>query len=254
LLLLSYASHRVETPDDPQALGQSTQGGSFLGALAGGQLIKDDKGRFSYYLDGELQSRFGIDVSVHQGSIDWQAVAADGVEFAIIRIGYRGATEGNLYVDTHYEENIRGAAQAGIQTGVYFFSQAINMREAREEAEFVLQHLGGRQLDYPIAFDHERVPEIDGRANRITGAQISRYAEAFFQIIEEAGYEVLLYGNKGDLNRLDNSLLDSHDLWYAEYEVASPSFNRDILIWQYSSHGHVNGIPNRTDLNIHFLP
>jgi len=218
------------------------------------QLIKDENGRFHYYEDGVLHSRFGIDVSEHQGLIDWQAVSHDGVEFALIRIGNRGATEGQLYLDDYYELNILGAEEANILIGVYFFSQATNEREAREEAEFVLQNLDGRRLDYPVAYDHERVPGLEGRADHLTGEQVSRCAEAFFEVIQAAGYETMLYGNKSDLYRLDNSLLDSHDIWFAEYGVPHPTIRHDIVIWQYTSHGFVEGISTRTDLNIHFLP
>ncbi|MCL2751114.1 MAG: glycoside hydrolase [Coriobacteriia bacterium] len=218
------------------------------------QLIKDENGRFEYFEDGVLRSRFGIDVSEHQKVIDWQAVAADGVDFAIIRLGHRGLTEGQIYLDLYYEENIRGAKEAGILVGIYFFSQAINEAEAREEAEFVLKILDGMHLDYPIAYDHEVVSGFDARANKLTGAEVSRCARAFFEVIQAAGYETLLYGNKGDLNRLEILLLESHDLWLAEYDAAHPTLKRDIVMWQYTSHGAVKGITTHVDLNIHFLP
>lgn len=218
------------------------------------QLEKDENGRLFYYEDGVLQSRFGIDVSEHQKTIDWQAVADDGVEFALIRLGNRGATEGQLYLDPYFEANFSGATKAKILVGVYFFSQAVNVREAREEAEFVLEQLDGRRLDYPVAFDHEYVTGVEGRANRLTGEQVTRCADAFFEVIQAAGYETMLYGNKNDLLRLDDSVLNAHALWYAEYDAKHPTIERDIVIWQYTSHGSVKGIPVRVDLNIHFLP
>ena len=218
------------------------------------QLRKDKDGRFYYIEDGVLRSRFGIDVSEHQKTIDWQAAAHDGVEFALIRIGHRGATEGQLYLDAYYKANVLGAEEADILVGVYFFSQAVSMAEAREEAEFVLKALDGKKLDYPVAYDHEQVVGLEGRANHLSGAQVSRCAEAFFEVIQAAGYDTMLYGNRNDLLRLNNTLLESNDLWLAEYDVSHPTINRDIVIWQYTSHGFVEGISTRTDFNIHFLP
>jgi len=234
-----------ETPAPPPA--------PYVSPINWKQLVQGENGRFAYYRNGVLQSRFGVDVSEHQGYINWQAAAADGVEFALIRIGNRGATEGLLYRDVYYEANIRDAEEAGVLVGVYFFSQAITEAEAREEARFVLKYLDGRHLDYPVAYDHERVLGPDGRANHLTGDEISRCAEAFFKVIQTAGYDTMLYGNRSDLYRLDNALLDSHDLWLAEYDAPRPTIQRDIVIWQYTSSGNVEGIDTQVDLNIHFL-
>ena len=216
--------------------------------------LVQENGRFTYSVDGKPSSHFGVDVSEHQGVINWQAVADDGVEFALIRIGNRGATEGQLYVDKYFEANLAGAKEAGILTGVYFFSQAINEEEAQEEAQFVLKHLANKTLDYPIAFDHEPVATAtEGRANRLSGKQVSLCAEAFCQTIEAAGYETMLYGNRTDILRLDETLLSSHDIWVADYDVPRPTIKHDFTIWQFTSHGTVAGINTRCDLNIHFL-
>ncbi len=212
-----------------------------------------ENGRPQYYENGEQQSLFGIDVSEHQKYIEWQAVADDGVMFAIIRIGNRGATEGALYLDEYYETNMTGAQQAGIATGVYFFSQALNEEEALEEAQFVLAHLEGWDLDYPVAFDHEPVSGLEGRANNLTGEQVSRCAEVFCETIEEAGYETMIYGNRADLLKLDAWILNRYPLWLAEYDVSHPTLEHDFAIWQYTSSGSVAGIDTQTDLNIHFL-
>ena len=218
------------------------------------ELVRTENGHLAYYEDGVVASRLGVDVSEHQGWIDWPSVANDGVEFALIRIGNRGATEGLLYPDDYFEANINGAREAGILVGVYFFSQAISEEEALEEAAFVLDHLAGRTLDYPVTFDHEYVTGLNGRTSNLTDEQVSSYARIFCDAIEAAGYETMLYGNKKDLNRLHYVLLSTHDLWFAEYDSAYPTIERDIAIWQYTSSGSVNGISTRTDLNIHFLP
>ena len=112
----------------------------------------DPLGRVSYERDG-LLAKAGIDVSFYQGEIDWQAVAADGVDFALIRLGYRGYTEGGLFLDSFYKANIQGALEAGLEVGVYFFSQAITPQEGMEEAQFVLDALADCDITYPVVFD-----------------------------------------------------------------------------------------------------
>ena len=142
--------------------------------------------RLAYYENGELRSDLGVDVSSHQGAIDWPAVAADGVDFAIVRAGNRGYTEGALYADERFSENVDGAEAAGLATGVYFFSQAVTPDEAREEADFVLGLLAGRPLDLPVAFDHEPVSDETGRANHLAGTELAACARAFCERIEHA--------------------------------------------------------------------
>lgn len=214
-----------------------------------------EEGRFYYYKDGHIASRVGIDVSSHQKEIDWAAVAADGIEFAFIRVGNRGATEGQLYLDEQFHANIQGAKQAGIDVGVYFFSQAITEEEAIQEAEFVCANLGGIALEYPVVFDHEPVT-IEGnagRANTLSREQATANAQAFCEVIEQAGYVPMLYGNKLDLARYDSTLTDTYDVWFAEYDAALPSGQLDFVMWQYTSSGQVQGIPVNVDMNIHLF-
>ncbi|MGI5962970.1 MAG: GH25 family lysozyme [Lawsonibacter sp.] len=151
----------------------------------------DDKGRVQYTWDGR-QAKTGIDVSFYQKEIDWQAVADDGVDFAIIRLGYRGYTEGGLRTDSQFEANLQGALDAGIETGVYFFSQAITPQEAEEEAEFVLQQLAQRPLAYPVVFDWEFItPGEQARTDMMDGDTLTQCALAFCRTIEAAGYSYL---------------------------------------------------------------
>ncbi len=208
--------------------------------------------RLAYYEDGVLRSDLGVDVSSHQGAIDWPAVAADGVDFAIVRAGNRGYTEGALYADERFAENVDGAKAAGLATGVYFFSQAVTPDEAREEADFVLGLLAGRPLDLPVAFDHEPVSDNAGRANHLTGPELAACARAFCERIEQAGYETLVYGNKRDIARFGGDDLDGRPVWFAEYDVAVPTGQFDFVMWQYTSAGTVAGISTRVDLNIRF--
>lgn len=209
--------------------------------------------RLSYSENGEIRSDLGVDVSSHQGAIDWQAVASDGIDFAIIRLGNRGYTEGSLYVDERFAQNIDGAAAAGLKTGVYFFSQAVSEDEAREEAALVLEQLAGRALDLPIAYDHEPVSDPAGRANHMTGAELAACARAFCERIEAAGYDTVVYGNKQDVARFGGDSLGDRPVWLAEYDAPQPTAQFDFVMWQYTNGGVVAGISTSVDLNIRFL-
>ena len=181
-------------------------------------LSYDAQGRAHYIVDGKELTNTGVDVSSHQGYIDWEAVAADDIQFAMLRIGYRGSTEGGIRADELFETNLKGAQNAGLKVGVYFFSQAITVEEAREEANFVLQQLreaGITELELPVAFDLEPSPAYSGRADKLSPAETNAIARAFCTTIQEAGYRVIVYGNKVDLNRFDLVSLNE-PIWLAQ--------------------------------------
>ncbi len=215
--------------------------------------LKRTNDRLAYYENGELRSEQGIDVSAHQGVIDWNAVAADNISFAIVRVGNRGYTAGKLYADEKFVQNIDGAAAAGLKTGVYFFSQAVNEDEAREEADFVLKQLDGRSLALPVVFDHEPVTDPAGRANHMTGEELAACTRAFCERIEQAGYQTMVYGNKQDVARLDGFSFGERPIWFAEYGTPTPTGQFDFVMWQYSNGGSVAGINAAVDMNIRFL-
>jgi len=212
----------------------------------------DSNGRPAYVVDGEVQSIIGVDVSDHCKEIDWTAVAADGIEFAYIRLGWRGYSEGGLHLDEQYQANIKGAKAAGLMVGVYFFSQATTKYEASEEAQFVLENLGVEELDLPIVFDHETVSAEDGRANNLDTATITGITERFCSTLEEAGYQTIVYGNIKDMGRLDKSATENRAVWLAQYEAEHPAAQFDFSMWQYSESDHVNGISTAADMNIWF--
>lgn len=214
--------------------------------------LREVEGRYCYFEGEDVVSKTGIDVSTYQGDIDWSLVAADGVDFAFIRLGSRGATEGDLYLDERYHANIAAAQAAGLECGVYFFSQAIDEAEAVEEADFVIGHLQGRSLEYPVVYDCEPVSGLEGRVNKLSGDQLTRNALAFCTRVEEAGYTAMLYGNKQDIAKLDLDVLAAYGIWFAEYDAAFPSGQFDFSLWQYSNNGTVAGIDTRVDLNLHF--
>ena len=208
-------------------------------------------GRYVYSIDGEVLSNLGVDVSENQGLIDWSAVAADGIEFAIVRLGYRGTASGTIALDSYFEQNIDGAAAAGISCGVYFFSQATTVEEAREEADYVVQNLAGRSLEYPVVFDLEADAAGTG-TSRTAGMDketLTACAQAFCTRIQQAGYTAMLYGNGSNLSRFSLKSLD-YGIWFAEYGSPIPSIQRDFTMWQYASDGEVAGIDAAVDMNI----
>ncbi len=213
--------------------------------------IDNSTDHYAYVVNGEVKSRLGIDVSEYDHEIDWNAVANDGIEFAIIRLGYRGATEGDLYLDEYYEQNLSGAKAAGLDCGVYFFSQAITTEEAIEEADFVLANLNGASLEYPIAYDFESVSGVGStRTNGLSNEELTAIADAFCDRIEQGGYRTLVYGNSRDLRSYDVDATTGRGIWWAEYGVDSPSHWLDIVMWQYASDGHVQGMSTGVDMNL----
>ncbi len=214
------------------------------------QFSFDQDGRV-IYSDPEISLIHGIDVSVFQGDIDWNKVKADGIDFAMIRIGFRGyGTQGKMQIDNNFYRNYSGAVAAGLKVGVYFYSQAINAAEAREEAAFILNTLGDRELSFPIAYDWEYV-DVDGaRTALMTSSQITECANAFCDEIMKSGREVIIYFNREiGYFEYELSVIDHYDFWLAEY-YEYPSFIYEYKIWQYTDKGIVDGIEGNVDLNV----
>jgi len=201
--------------------------------------------------DGEPAARRGIDVSSHQGRIDWAAVAADGIEYAMIRVGYRGYTEGLTSLDELFYENVAGAQANGIDVGVYFFSQAIDRDEAIEEAETVLRAIEGLEITYPVIFDWEDIPQ-EARTDGMDPKVLTGCARAFCQTIERAGYRAGVYFNQAYGYQHYNLIaLEAYVLWLAQY-AGAPDFRYRFEMWQYTNAGTVEGIEGDVDLNLSF--
>ncbi|MEA4896041.1 MAG: glycoside hydrolase family 25 protein [Oscillospiraceae bacterium] len=210
-------------------------------------------GAYINYAGTQYKALRGIDVSEHQATIDWQKVRDDGVDYAIIRAGYRGYSEGKLYEDACFRANIEGAKAAGLKVGIYFFSQAVNTMEAAEEADFLLNSVKGYTLDLPVFFDWEQVSGVgQTRADDVDGTTITDCALSFCATVESAGYEtgVYFYRSLGyydyELDRLENLVF-----WVGAPGDA-PDFYYKHAVWQYSFSGTVNGIKGGTDLNLLF--
>lgn len=213
-----------------------------------------DENGWMAYSDGQLTALTGIDVSSHQGEIDWQQVAAAGVRFAVIRAGYRGyGEEGTLVTDSRFDENISGALAAGLDVGVYFFSQAVTVEEAREELALVLELIAPYAVTYPVVFDWERMPaERNARTRDVTGEELTDMAAAFCRGAEEAGYTPAVYANQNlAYLTLDLSQLKDWPFWLAQYSSV-PTFYYRYDIWQYSHTGSVPGVSTNVDLDLAF--
>lgn len=208
-----------------------------------------------YYEDEKYTSRLGIDVSKHQGTIDWEKVKADGYEFAILRIGYRGYGEsGTLRTDEKFYEYLEGAKEVGLDVGVYFFSQAINEEEAIEEAKLVIDILNGYKLDMPIVYDPESILHTTSRTDNVTGEQFTKNTKAFCDFIVKEGYETMIYSNMlWQAFQLDLEYLSDFTIWYADYEPI-PQTPYNFTIWQYTEEGQVDGIDGNCDINIQLIP
>ena len=206
------------------------------------------------YDDGKYTSRLGVDVSEHQGDINWQEVKNSGIDFAFIRIGYRGYGEsGVIKADARFDDNIAKAKAAGIDVGVYFFSQAINEDEAREEAKFVLEHLQGRGLDLPVVYDPENILDDVARTDNVTPEQFTKNTIAFNDEVKAAGYKPMIYSNMlWEAFQLDMTKLQEYPVWYADYEP-KPQTPYDFTFWQYSEKSTVPGISGIADMNIEIL-
>jgi GH25 family lysozyme M1 (1,4-beta-N-acetylmuramidase) len=214
--------------------------------------VQTDNGEMQYVEEGEVVSYKGIDVSKYQGEINWSKVKSDGVDFAIIRLGLRGYESAKIVLDEYYEDNIKGANKAGIPTGVYFFTQAITVDEAIEEAEFVLDNISGYDVTCPIVFDVEMVGSSSARANSLSKEDRTKITIAFCEKIKEAGYTPMIYGNiKCFTKLLDLTQLLNYEKWYAFYDdyMYMPY---DVGFWQYSEKGVVDGIKEKVDLNISY--
>ena len=207
------------------------------------------------YLGAEYATRWGVDVSNHQGTIDWAALKRQGIDFAYLRLGLRGYGEkGSLYPDRSFDSYYSGARAAGIEVGVYFFSQAATVQEAAQEALYALQLLDGRDLDLPVYYDWEPVQQEDSRTLHNNEFLLTSQARTFCALIEQGGYEAGVYMNRQQgYYRYDLSRLSDYALWVADYN-AYPDFYYRFDMWQYSANGQVDGFDIQVDQNLLFLP
>ena len=241
----------------PQYTGWRTDGGKVYyydanhNKMTGNQVIGGVM--YTFGGDGALSQSSGnrgIDVSKYQGNIDWGAVAASGINFAIIRVGYRGSSSGALVQDPYFKKNISGATKAGIKVGLYFFTQAVNEAEAVEEASMAMSLASGYKVTYPIFIDTESASS--GRANGLSKSARTAVVKAFCQTIRNGGYKAGVYASKSwYANQLNASALNGYCIWVAQYN-SSCTYSGKYDMWQYSSKGSVSGIKGNVDMNISY--
>ena len=207
---------------------------------------------YTFGSDGSLQQgsgKNGIDVSSHQGNIDWSSVKAAGINFAIIRVGYRGSKSGVLVEDSCFKKNIQGATANGINVGVYFFTQAVTEAEAVEEASMALSLCSGYNLAYPIFVDTEN-GSGGARANGLDKATRTACVSAFCKTVANGGRKAGVYASKSWYNnKIDASAFSSYFIWVAQYNTTC-TYKGKYNMWQYSSKGSVPGIKGNVDVNI----
>lgn len=217
---------------------------------------QDEKG-YRYVKDdnGTIISRMGIDVSKHKGDIDWKKVADSGIEFAIIRVGFRGPGEGTLEPDECAKANIEGALKNNLDVGVYFYSQAITEAEAIAEADYVLNFIKDYDINWPIVFDTELYEDRpNARGNATSREQRTACAKAFLDHVRAAGYQAMLYSStRWSILSVNRDELADYPFWYALYSDKN-SYRYDFCIWQYTSSGTVPGVKGNCDLDLWLAP
>ena len=206
--------------------------------------------RHNYLKLQNLQSYAGVDVSAYQGKIDWKKVKASGIDFAIIRLGYRGYESGKLVEDDYAKENLKGAAEAGLKVGAYFFSQALNIRETDEEIQFILKILGDTKLEMPLVLDWE-IPANTARTRKMDATTLTDIQRHFCGQVREKGYQPMIYFNWHQSEHLYYlSELEDYPFWLALYQDRM-SYPWKIEMWQYTDKGKVPGIQGNVDLNVY---
>ena len=252
-----YTASKFFIKGDVKYTGWQTIGGYVYYFTAAGEKVTGEQviqgAKYNFASDGSLitgSGTLGIDVSKWNGTIDWNAVKNSGVSYVIIRCGYRGSSQGMLVEDKMFKTNIKGALDAGLKVGVYFFTQATDEIEAVEEASFVLDQIKNYKSSYPVFLD---VEPSGGRGDKIDKTARTAICKAFCETIQRSGYTAGIYANKTWLNeKLDAGSLSAYKIWLAQY-AATPTYTGRYDLWQYTSTGKITGIKGNVDLNLSYL-
>lgn len=178
--------------------------------------------------------RLGVDISRHDGEVDWKKLKKDGIEFVILRCGYRGYQSGKLKADENFQANIKGALEAGLDVGIYIFSQAASEKEALEEAALCLEQIRGHKITLPVFYDPEIIRDDPARSDNISGEQFTKNAVAFCEAIKKAGFVPGVYSNMlWEAYEFDMSIIKDYVIWYADYEP-QPQTPYNYEFWQYA--------------------
>lgn len=206
-----------------------------------------------YYEDGKQTSFVGTDISKYQDYVDFVKLKKAGVDFVMLRVGARGYGSGQLVLDEYFTDNIKRATDAGLEVGVYFFSQAVNETEALEEATMVLESIKDYKITYPVAFDMEYIANDTSRIDNLSKTEKTTITKTFLDIVKNAGYIPMIYGNKEWLiKHVDMSKLTAYDVWLSQQQDI-PDYPYKFAMWQYSNSGTLDGIAGYANLNISFI-
>ena len=206
--------------------------------------------RHNYLYCLRADSFEGVDVSAFQGNIDWKQVKKSGIDFAMIRLGYRGYGTGKLVADDYARKNLDGAAEAGLAVGAYFYSQALNIDEVNDEIIFMLEILDNRALDMPIVLDWE-IPTADARTANMDARTLTDIQKYFCEKVTELGYKPMIYFNWYQSSNLYYlSELEDYEFWLALYQDRM-NYPWAVEMWQYTDKGRVPGIYGNVDLNVY---
>ncbi|MDE7016603.1 MAG: glycoside hydrolase family 25 protein [Lachnospiraceae bacterium] len=208
-----------------------------------------------YTDNGKKISSIGVDVSKHNGVINFRGIKSAGIDYVMIRLGARGYSTGQLSLDDNFVENIESAIEMDLDIGIYFYSQAVNQEEATQEANFVIQNLEPykEHISYPVAFDMEHVANGKARIDGLSREDKTSITSTFLSGIRAAGYMPMLYGNKEWLiKNVDLAKLTDYDVWLSQDEDI-PDYPYQFAMWQYTTTGVLNGITGDANLNICFV-
>ena len=206
-----------------------------------------------YYVDGKQVSYVGTDISKYQDYVDFVKLKKAGIDFVMLRVGSRGYGTGQLTIDDYFLDNIKRASDAGLEIGLYFFSQAITTDEAVEEANLILSNIGDYKITYPIAIDMELVLNDTSRVENLTREERTNITKKFLETIKNAGYLPMIYGNKEWLvKKIDLSKLADYDIWLSQ-PGDIPDYPYQFTMWQYSTTTNVDGIAGYANMNISFI-
>lgn len=206
-----------------------------------------------YYENNTRVSYAGVDISKTQDYVDFLELRRAGIDFVMLRLGQRGYSSGEITMDEYFMDNLKRASEAGLDVGVYFFSQAVTVEEAEEEAQFVIDTLSENKIQYPVVFAMDSIPNEVSRIDSLDKMQRTNIALAFMDKIRENGYFPMIYGDKEWLiQKLSLGSMIGYDVWLSQ-EMDIPDYPYQFVMWQYTTHGSIAGIAGDANLNICFI-
>ena len=244
---VSFKGKTVQVPKSTVAAVNSVEDAE-RSKKTGGNKVTSEEAQNMFQNEGTHSN--GIDVSAHNGVIDWKTVAANGVDFAIIRCGFRGYSEGKIYEDAYFKSNVAGATAAGVKVGIYFYSAAVTEEEALEEAAWVVKKISTYRITYPVVYDFEEFGMH--RCSGVNGTLGTNMALTFLNYVKANGYEPMLYASKNDIRNNFNKSAFSCKFWLAHYTTKT-DYTGSYNMWQYTSKGSVPGISGNVDMNIAYF-